>query len=278
MLLVVGLIIVATLAVALALPLGLFVRLGIVLAGVSLGLATTPFGQDVLRLAGAMAGSNPNAGLGESTPPPNSRDQVTVTYKVTATVRVNGELRSGSSLQQVTIRRNITFGLQAVSNTTALFFGEGVAVPIADDAYLLVTISGSKSYEGLLVSPCRDWRREGRLDPPSADETLSNAANFSGRCAVAPYRLPFMLAVRDTEEPTGFIFVSPPDLSAAFSTNVEFVSLEFSLADEPLQYRLQDQLHWVDNLDSDEYKFGIEVQGFNGRKASIYRSSILARQ
>ena len=267
------LIVVAATAVALVLPLGLFIRLGIVVAGMALGFATTQFGQDALTLSRLIVSSE----LDQSTSPHNRQDQVTVTYKVTATVRVNGELRSGSSVQQVTIRRNVTFGLQAVSNTSARFLGEAVAVPIVDDTYLLVTVSGRNSYEQLLVSPCSDWRQEGRLDPPSADEILSNAANFSGRCAVAQYRLPFMLAVSDTERPAGFSFVSPPDLSAAFGADVEFVSLEFSRTDEPLQYRLQDHLQWVDRLDFDEYKFGVEVEGLDGRRTTFDKSMILAR-
>jgi hypothetical protein len=284
-LLVVGLIIVATLAVALTLPLGLFVRLGIVLAGIGLGVSTTQFGQDAFRLAGATVNTGPNARIDGSTPRPNSQDQVTVTYKVTATVSVDGELRSGFSLQQVWIERNLTFGLQAASDTTTRFFGEGVAVPIVDDAFLLVTMVGVSGYEGVLVSPCRDWRREGRTEPPSADETLSNAANFSGHCALAPDRLPFMLAVRDTEEPTGIVGIAPTDLStassglsAAFGVDIEFVSLEFSRVDGPLQYTLQDKIRWVDSIEREKYKFGFEVVGLNGRISTISRSSISVRE
>jgi hypothetical protein len=269
-----SLIIVATIAVALALPLGLFVRLGILVAGMALGLAATQFGQDVLALGRLIAIDE----LSQSTSPSDSQDQVTVTYKVTATVRVNGELRSGSSLQRVTIRRQATFGLQAVSNTSARFHGEAVAVPIVDDTYLLVTVSGRNSYEQLLVSPCRDWRQEGRLDPPSADEILSNAANFSGRCALALNRLPFMLAVRGTEELTGFVSVSPQDLSAAFDASVEFVSLEFLRTDEPLQYKLHEQLHWVDDMNSEEHKFGIKVMQPDGSTTAIEWSTILVRE
>lgn len=280
------LVIVAAAAFAFALPIGLPARLALVCCGLGLGLlarqgegALHQDWRDALTLAGAVAGVEPNPNEGQSAPSgiANSNDQVTVTYKVTATVRVNGELRSGSSLQQVTIRRNITFGLQAASNTTARAFGESVAVPIVDDAYLLVTMLGRDSYEGVLVSPCRDLR-EDRQEPPSADEILSNAANFSGSCALAPERLPSMLAVKDIEQPTGFIRVSPADLSAAFGVNAEFVSLEFARTDDPLRYRLQDQLRWINSLDSDEYKFGIELQTNNGRRSFFSRADILIRE
>lgn len=242
------LIVVAAVALTLALPLGLFARMAIVVAGFGLGLATTPFGQDVLTLSRLIVSRE----LDQSTAPHDRQDQETVTYKATASVRVNGEVRSGSSVQQVTIRRSVTFGLQAVSNTSASFLGEAVAVPIVNGAHLLVTLYGRDSYEQLLVSPCRDWRQEGRLDPPSADEILSSAASFAGHCAVAENRLPLMLAVSGTERPAEFSFVSPHDLSAAFGADVEFVSLEFSRTDEPLQYRLQEQLPWIDELDPRE--------------------------
>lgn len=275
--LIAGLIIIAAVAVSFALPWGKFVRFAIVAIGVGLSVGATQAGRDLMGWdvsASTRTSTQEAPGTMAQLKVP---DEVTVTYRVTATVRVDGDLRTASSLQQVTIRRNLTFGLQAASNTVARSLGESIAVPIIGDGYLLVTMLGRNSYENELVSPCRDWRDQGRLDPPSADEILSNAASFSGSCAMPFDRLPVMLAVRDAELPTGFVAVSPPNLSPAFGVDAEFVSLVFERTNEPLEYQLHEHLRWIEVLDSEAYKFGIEFLSQDGRKTSIVRSEILTR-
>lgn len=164
-----SLIIVAAIAFALALPLSLIARLAFVLAGIALGFVVMDTGQDVLV---------PARDLDQSASPPKRLDEVTVTYEVTATVRVNGELRSGTSLQMGTISRNDFFGSQRL-NTVTRFHGEAVAVPVTDGAYLLVTMRdgpGNRSYEGVVTSPCRDIFDYKGSERPTADEVLANAA------------------------------------------------------------------------------------------------------
>lgn len=188
-----------------------------------------------------------------------------MTYRVTATVRVNGELRSGSSLQRMTVRRAITLGSNQISNIDIRSFGEAVGVPIVGDAWLLVTMrdaQGSSPYSEVLASPCQDLRFNGSAKRTPAETYLSKAAGFSGTCTVAEDRLPQMLSVFDTLEPEGFVAATPPDFSNIFEDRVEFVDLKFTRTDEPLSFSLHKKLAWVRSLGA--HRFGVRFQTTSG--------------
>lgn len=224
-----GLIIVAAVALCLLYPLGLISRLGILLAGVALAFL-------IARSA-----------LDPSMTRPVRLNEVTLTYEVTATVRVNGALRSGSSLQSGIISRNWLPTNQRLPATTRMQ-GEAVAVPITDDRYLLVTLAvapGGRSYEEVIASPCSNIFLYDGAERPTVDAILENAAGFTGPCDIPLDRVPGMMAVTRSLEPVGFEVVTPATMSDVFGVPVEFVSLTFGRADEPLRFRLAETFPWL---------------------------------
>ncbi|QYO76995.1 hypothetical protein [Devosia salina] len=202
-------------------------------------------------------------------------DRVTVTYEVTATVRVNGELRSGSSLQQGIISRNDFFGSQRL-NTTTRILGEAVAVPITDHNYLLFTlhtVPGNRSYEGVMTSPCRDIFAYSGSERPTADAILANAANFTGPCDLSPDRVPLMLAVTNSSEPVGFQVATPSTLADVFGRPVEFVSLSFRRTEDPLRFDLDKVFPWLKTALGRKVNMPVPLKP-NGQLSSFYISYI----
>ena len=193
---------------------------------------------------------------------------------MTATVRVNGELRSSSSLQQGIISRNDFFGSQRL-NTITRFYGEAVAVPVVDDAYLLVTMRdgpGNRPYEEVVTSPCWNISAYVGSERPTADQVLANAARFTEPCVVAQDRLPLMVRVTDDGIYAELRQATPENLSELFGTDVEFVGLTFSPANGPLNFQLNEKLSWIDSYMSGEIS---SVVPLGNSRLNIRRQDIL---
>lgn len=204
-------------------------------------------------------------------------DRATVTYQVTATVRVDGELRSGSSLQQGIISRNWLATDQRLATTTRIL-GEAVAVPITDRNYLLFTlhaVPGNRSYEGVMTSPCWDIFAYSGSERPTAESVLANAANFTGPCDLSPDRVPLMLAVTNSPDPAGFQVATPSTLADVFGLPVEFVSLSFSRTEDPLRFDLDEIFPWLKTALGRKVNMPVPLKP-NGHLSSFYISYISA--
>jgi hypothetical protein len=202
-------------------------------------------------------------------------DRVTVTYKVTATVRVNGELRSGSSLQQGIISRNWLPTDQRLATTTRIL-GEAVAVPITGQKYLLITLQaarGNRSYEEVITSPCSNIFAYSGSERPTADVILANAANFTGPCDLSPDRMPRMLAVTRSVEPVDFELATATNMADVFGMPVEFVSLSFSRTDEPLRLYLAETFPWLKAALARKVNMPVSLK-INSQLSSFYISQI----
>lgn len=202
-------------------------------------------------------------------------DRVTVTYEVTATVLVNGELRSGSSLQQGIISRNWLATDQRLATATRIL-GEAVAVPITDHNYLLFTLQaapGNRSYEEVITSPCSNIFAYSGSERPTADAILANAANFTGPCDLSPDRMPRMLAVTRSLEPVDFELATATTLADVFGMPVEFVSLSFSRTDETLRFYLAETFPWLKAVQAQKVNMPVPFK-INSQPASFYISHI----
>jgi len=186
------------------------------------------------------------------------------TYRVKLIATIDGELRSASALQQVTIRRNLNLGLGSISPVSIRYFGEAVALEVEADRYLLVAMSGLRSqygYETLIASPCRPVDPPNPVRPPSAENYFSSALPLGQACEVASGRLPLIVALDLTTERPTAMYLSPNDLKAGFASNVEYVSLTFTRVNVPLQFKSTELEDLVQILWAQPPPNGIRVSG-----------------
>lgn len=186
--------------------------------------------------------------VGEDKPSDHFYSGITVKYRVTATVRVNGELRSASSLQVVKVNKQITFGANYLKGSRTEFAGEAVLVPITNGQYLMVAMRGARNsadnYEGFIAEPCPE------MSSPLADidAFLLSLAAFRGSCEIALDRLPLLVRIGDLTDVNSLKKVQVGTLSQDFGAQVEFVSLRFAVVDDPAALHLKDQIRWLDGM------------------------------
>lgn len=243
--------ILALLVGCVVLPVRAWTKIGLLVVSLSVVIAFTPSLRFVMRLVGVMFGviPSPLAEIYDPSPPPDTDIRVTLTYRVEAAIRVDGELRLGSSIQRVTIVSNSPLDYNAhFPAYSSMSIGEGVAIPLSDDDYVLITMAtapGHRDYDAVLVSPCGKPRRRDPEGRTTGDDYLANARSFSGTCEVSASELPRVLLVHNASKPEGFVELTAQSMPEVLGDGSELVFLKLTKVTEPLQFALPGVFAWI---------------------------------
>lgn len=177
-------------------------------------------------------------------------------YEITVEVEADGEVYSGSSVQEVTVglMLNINGG---GSRAWSSFKGEAVAVEIADRGILFVLLAGPRGLPNEPFEP-----EQVNISSPAQFMNIVFDVRGSSIEAVhavpdraiddeVPFNLlPVMVRFEDINDPRSVTLVNPFDLASSFGEGVELRRVHVRTTQAPITEGIEERLTWLPSVSS----------------------------
>jgi hypothetical protein len=187
---------------------------------------------------------------------------VSLRYRLTLEAQVNGELRTGSGVIEVTYGKQSRFAGQ--SDLIIGYRGEAVVLDLGSRGTLFALLKAgtdSRSIPETIVF--RAFNFEGGAFPGSSvEEGLSVIHRLSGKRELPLTSLPLLVRFRDMNDPMTVERVNPLNLGERFGADAKLIraTLEivpagirpfnsFGITGEPITTGVNLKLKWLDHLD-----------------------------
>jgi hypothetical protein len=191
---------------------------------------------------------------------------VTVRYRLTLEVELNGERKTGSSVSEVSYRKNPQL-LGASANTVAEVRGEAVWVDLGErDALLGLLAPGGDQRRPEYVLPVLYGVTSGGVGL----EELGRIGALKGRREVPFGSVPPMVRLRNVNDPKAVELVAPAGHGLKLvEATIEIVDAGYwplnqvGLSGVPISHKLRDQLPWLgDNSSMSTFWRSLYAAGF----------------
>ncbi|MBR1209885.1 hypothetical protein [Bradyrhizobium sp. JYMT SZCCT0180] len=198
---------------------------------------------------------------------------VTVRYRLTLEVELNGERKTGSSVSEVSYRKNPQF-LGASANMVAEVRGEAVWVDLGErDALFALLASGGhpRSAPEYVIPVVFDVTTDG-VGP----EEFSRIGALKGRREVPLELVPSMVRLRNVNDPKNVELVAPAGHGLKLvRATIEIVDAgywplnQIGLSGVPMSHKIRDELPWLgDRSGMDTFRRSLYGAGFGANGSS----------
>lgn len=168
-----------------------------------------------------------------------------VRYRLDFTVRVAGQLLTGSKVFQIALSPGGGDGSTEVARVTERFQGEAITIPMPGRPTLIAILAtpshGVEGFRDLFRAAC--GFRFGANE--SALSYIARVTSFRGSCIVPPTSLPIILSIADQNDARTMALADYGNLSKNFGNDVEFVSANISTTEESTSAGIMGVLPWL---------------------------------
>jgi hypothetical protein len=171
-------------------------------------------------------------------------------YEITVEVEADGQVYSGSSVHEVTLRRQPQ--LLSAPPVSGDFKGEAVAVNIADRGTLFVLLTGSRCCQHEPFSEEHGYGPDARgfvrevFDVRASSAQAIRSLPFRQIDADVPFnQLPMMVRFDDISDPLTVALVNPNDLAASFGEGVELRRVHVQTTRARVTSGIDERLPWL---------------------------------
>lgn len=198
-----------------------------------------------------------------------SYPSVTVRYRLTLEVQVDGELKTASGVREVTYRKELAVG--GHGGLSIRVRGEAIALDMGSRGTLFALLAaGADSRSEAEWIVLRAFGFDGMPGP--VEEGIKQILRLSGKRELAFDSLPLLVRFRDVNDPKSVETVGPLNIAARFGPNAKLVraTLEivpagiwpfsnYGVTGEPLTIGIRERLKWLPEyynrqLDGEQYE------------------------
>ncbi|WMT78530.1 hypothetical protein [Bradyrhizobium sp. Ash2021] len=209
---------------------------------------------------------------------------VTVRYRLTFEALVDGEPKTGSSVNEVTYSKQSEFAGQ--HELVVDFRGEAVALDLGSRGTLFALLKAdTDSRSGPEWIVLRAFNFPGGSLPRPVEEGVKQVSRLSGKRELPLTSLPLLVRFRDLNDPMTVERVDPLDIGKSFGAEAKLVraTLEivpagiwplssFGIAGEPITKGIENKLSWL----PEHYDIQLDGQRYETTSASLRLANSLA--
>ena len=176
----------------------------------------------------------------------------TLRYRLTIEVMIDGEVRSGSSVIEVTYTIQPT-GLSP-TRVVPEVRGEAVVVDLGAPGLLVVLLWGgppglAQGHSGnASTMPVKEFGLAGSIGALS-EATVRHLSSLDARADLSPEHLPMFVWFRDPRNPASATQVDAAHLAAAFGPGAHFVRATMETTRDRVTAGIEKQLPWLTDYD-----------------------------
>jgi len=171
-------------------------------------------------------------------------------YRLTMTFDVDGVLRTGSSVVQIT--PGVSYGLEGQGGAY-ITRGEAAAVDLGDGRYVFGLLSGAQFDPDRLRGPHPVWWANAALGPiqrlysiSGGSDSLGALHSLTGIKDVPHDTLPALVTFKDNNDPSTIELLNPDDLADVLGPNVKLVRATLEMGvNKPVTEGLTQILPWL---------------------------------
>ncbi|MBR1147367.1 hypothetical protein [Bradyrhizobium sp. AUGA SZCCT0431] len=209
---------------------------------------------------------------------------VTVRYRLTLDARVDGELKTASSVREVTYSKQSGFASQ--QELRVRYRGEAIALDLGSRGTLFALLTkDTDDRSGAEWIVLRAFGFSGGSLPRPVEEGLKEVSRLSGKRELPLDGLPMLVRFRDMNDPKTVVKVDPIDIGRSFGDGTKLVraTLEIvpvgiwplnsvGIAGEPITTGIEKRLSWL----AKHYDIKFDGQRFETISASLRLANSLA--
>ena len=165
----------------------------------------------------------------------------TFRYRLTLDTSVDGQLRSGSGIFEISLQEKPDW-FPANGSVTPSVKGEAVVVDLGSKGLLFALLTGDPLRNS---SPAYELASSTFSDPKGLSATLWKIKASIGRVDVPLNNLPLLVRFGDLADPKSVARVDPNDLAASFGPGVKLVRATIEITDDPVTTGIEKRLGWL---------------------------------
>jgi hypothetical protein len=164
-------------------------------------------------------------------------------YRLTIEVGVDGQVKSGSSVIQVTHRLDAVPGRPP--KYTASVSGAAVFIDLGPRGNLFALLTGPDNTDAAAIAAKTFSPPPFRPDLASKEQQLQELTHSLAKAELHPDELPLLVMFKNMNDPSSIVQARSDDLSGTFGPGVRLLHATIEMTNDPVTTGINEKLPWL---------------------------------